>query len=87
MAIKSMTYYDIPQDIRTEAASKARFQLRTSLVSPAYTEEQRQEILKKIERLSQWEVGTLPIDGVQMPVVQTPTPRPNFFSAAALKQR
>lgn len=68
--IKSKTYFDIPQAIRTEAANKVREQLRTSLVNPAYTEDQRKEVLKAIERLTQWEAGTLQIAGV------TPPPAP-----------
>ena len=67
MAIRSLTYLDIPVDIRREAAARSRGNLRALLVNPAYTNEQRQVIVSQIEKLSAWEAGTVLIDGVIPP--------------------
>jgi hypothetical protein len=75
MATRSLTYLDIPEDIRREAAGRARTNLRALLVSPAYTQEQRAEIVAQIEHISQWEAGLLSVTGAPV----APPAKPTFL--------
>lgn len=63
MAIGNLTYLDIPEKLRREAATKTRMHLRSLLANPAYTPEQRAQILAQIAQLADWESGKIPVNG------------------------
>jgi hypothetical protein len=55
-----LNYLDLAPEKRSEAAEKARTQLRAALSNPALTEEQRTLLQERMVRLNQWVSGDLP---------------------------
>jgi hypothetical protein len=76
MAIRKLTYFDIPQDVRSEAAARSRANLRTLLSNPTLTQQQRTDLLAQIASVAMWESGQLEIQGV--PKLQQVAPKSNF---------
>lgn len=64
MAIRHMTYRDIPEDKRREAAGLARNRLRSALGNSFLAPEQAAAIHAQIEQLDLWERGEMPVGGV-----------------------
>jgi hypothetical protein len=60
MAIKHLTYLDIPPDKRQAAAKKSRERLRGLLGNPTLTPSQVSSISDQMVRLDKWERGELP---------------------------
>lgn len=64
MSARSLTYLDIPEDLRREAAGRTRADLKMLLVNPTYSDEQKKAIQNQLDQLAKWEAGTLPVEGV-----------------------
>jgi hypothetical protein len=60
MAVKQLTYKDIPQRKREKAAAKAALEVKVSIVN-AVTEEQRAKHVARLEILQKWAAGQLPV--------------------------
>ena len=59
MGIKHLSYLDLNEKARKEAASRARQSLRGSLTSPAVTAEQAASIQVAMNHIDKWEAGVL----------------------------
>jgi hypothetical protein len=60
MAVKHMSYRDLPSPVRKIVAGKAIRQARESLSNPTLTPEQVAKVQERITRLQQWTNGTIP---------------------------
>ncbi len=85
MAIKKLTYTDIPSSLRAKAAGEAQRRLQAVLSDPVATSEQRELARRQQGVLRQWASGTLPSEPVtpvdeQTPVeASTPDPEPQLL--------
>ncbi len=59
MAIKRMTYLDIPAELRRDAAKAARENLKSHLRNPFLTPEQAAVVQAKLSHLDAWEGAKL----------------------------
>lgn len=60
MAVRSMTYLDIPAAKRQETASKVISRLRERQNDPLTTPEQAQQLTDRVTQLELWASGKLP---------------------------
>lgn len=60
MAIRSLTYLDIPAAKRQETASKTMGRLRERINDPLASTEQRILLAEQLARMEQWVGGTIP---------------------------
>lgn len=60
MAVKHLTYRDIPADQRQKGAAEARTRIVTLLSNPFLTPEQRAALDEQRTRIDLWEKGALP---------------------------
>lgn len=60
MAVKHLTYKDIPADQRQKGATEARTRITGMLANPFLTPEQRAYFEEQRTRIDHWEKGTLP---------------------------
>ena len=60
MAIKHLTYKDIPQRKREKAAARAAADLKASL-NNSVTESERAKHLARLENIKKWAIGELPV--------------------------
>ena len=72
MAVKHLSYKDLPPDLRRKGAAEQRTRLAALLAHPFATPEQRADVLRSMEKLDLWERGLLP-----------EPPSPTFPKAAA----
>lgn len=63
MAIKKLTYLDIPKAVRREKAAQAQAQYRALTINPHLSEQERAQAIKKQDLLSKWAEGSLPQEG------------------------
>jgi len=63
MAIRSLTYLDIPVNKRRESAARTMARLHDRLNDPVLEEESRQRLLQEKAKIEQWVLGTLPNEG------------------------
>ena len=61
MAVKLLTYLDLTPEQRKKAAQTARGQLQAAASNPFLVAGQRSMVVGQMQRLSQWEQGTLPL--------------------------
>jgi hypothetical protein len=59
--IKTISYLEIPLEIRQRAANQAREQLRAALANPFLAQEQRDVLSHQLNRLDHWERGSLAV--------------------------
>ena len=59
MAIRSLTYLDIPAAKRQEAASRALARLQERLGDPTLNPDQAQQLKEQAKRLKGWSSGTI----------------------------
>lgn len=59
MAIKSLSYLDIPERQRRKATVQETLKLKNALTNPALTPEQIQKIRDRIEHLNRWGSGKI----------------------------
>jgi hypothetical protein len=59
MARGLLTIHDVPQEVRTRGANRARNQLRELIANPHLTPEQRADLQARILYVSQWESGAV----------------------------
>lgn len=62
MGVKHMTYLDLPEEQRREAANEARARLRGHLSNPTLTPDQSTAILNQIAEIDRWEIGAIPVE-------------------------
>lgn len=62
MAIKKMSYLELAPKVRETSGAVALSDLRRTLNVPGVSAEQRTEIEARIQRVSAWIRGTLPVD-------------------------
>lgn len=60
MAIRSLTYLDIPASKRQETASKAVARLRDRVNDPTTSPDQRALLMSQLAKMEQWVSGTIP---------------------------
>ncbi len=60
MAVRSLTYLDIPAVKRQESASKALQRLRDRINDPLTSPEQSEQLRQQLAKLEQWSNGTIP---------------------------
>ena len=60
MALKHLTYLDIPPAKRKATATKAIIRLKETLSNPALTSEQKDAIHNRLAHLSKWVAGARP---------------------------
>lgn len=60
MAVKHISYKDLPPDMRKKGAAEARHRLSALLSHPFATPEQKNDTLKAMLNLDLWEKGALP---------------------------
>jgi len=70
MAVNHKNYLSIPTVRRRATASKSLAQLRDSLGNPVLTEEQRANVLERINRINQWAAGTLPTNDHRVEIAE-----------------
>jgi hypothetical protein len=61
MAIRRLTYLEIPLAKRKAAANRVREQVRAALMNPFLATEQKAALVYQIDRITQWETGVLPL--------------------------
>jgi hypothetical protein len=59
MAIKHLTYLDLTPEQRRDSARKARAQIQQQLANVLITPDQQQTLLTHLDKVNQWEAGTL----------------------------
>ncbi len=62
MAIQKMTYLELAPKVRETSGANALSDLRRLLNVPGISAEQRAEIEARIQRVTSWVHGTLPVD-------------------------
>jgi len=60
MAVRSLTYLDIPSARRRENAASAIMRLRERIADPLTTPEQSQKLRDQLVVMEQWINGTIP---------------------------
>jgi hypothetical protein len=75
MAVKHISYKDLPPDMRKKGAAEARHRLSALLSHPFATAEQKNDTLKAMLNLDLWEKGALP-ETQAKPVVVKALPAP-----------
>lgn len=68
MPIQTISYLDIPVEVRQQSAAQEALRLRNLLTNPVMTVEQRNHLTQQLERLNRWLTGTLPLSDTEGPV-------------------
>lgn len=63
MAVRSLTYLDIPVAKRQESAARILSRFRERINDPLTTPEQAGQIAEQIAKLEHWVRGTIPTEG------------------------
>lgn len=61
MGVKHLTYLDLSEEQRREAANDARARLQMHLSNPTLTGDDHARIMAQIAELDRWEAGTIPV--------------------------